>query len=243
MNKLLHTLFFSAIVGLISGCNGSSSNSSTNTNNWNLVGGSIPGSNIILNSIAYSSGQIYTGGSLDVNNPAVFNFENSWQITGGNYLPNPYGVTEQVNSIAIDTNKTLYVAVNATTPGSFGDRPTEIEPCEFASGSAHLDDFVPSAGNFAQQNPRGDDGSDQINDQLNHVRPNHCRHSAQICVHDRCKSHYQHRNDHDGELWFQRREPTVSRVFHSWHRQQQRRQHQSGGKQSESVCKAACSQK
>lgn len=124
MNKLLHTLFFSAIVGLISGCNGSSSNSSTNTNNWNLVGGSIPGSNIILNSIAYSSGQIYTGGSLDVNNPAVFNFVNSWQITGGNYLPNPYGVTEQVNSIAIDTNKTLYVAVNATTPGSFGDRPT-----------------------------------------------------------------------------------------------------------------------
>ena len=48
---------------------------------------------------------------------------NSWQITAGNYLPNPNGATEQVNSIAID-NKTLYVAFNVTMSGSLGYRPT-----------------------------------------------------------------------------------------------------------------------
>ncbi len=124
MSKLMQVLFFGAVVGSISGCNGSSSNSSTNTNNWNLVGGSIPGSNINLNSIVYGNGQIYTGGSVDVNNPAVFNFVNSWQIAGGNYLPNPNSSTEQVNSIAIDNNKTLYAAVNVTMSGSLGYRPT-----------------------------------------------------------------------------------------------------------------------
>ena len=61
---------------------------------------------------------------MDVNNPAVFNYVKSWQITGGNYLPNPNGATEQVNSIAIDNNKTLYAAVNVTMSGSFGYRPT-----------------------------------------------------------------------------------------------------------------------
>lgn len=120
----MQVLFFGAVVGSISGCNGSSYNSSTNTNNWNLVGGSIPGSNINLNSIVYGNGQIYTGGSVDVNNPAVFNFVNSWQIAGGNYLPNPNSSTEQVNSIAIDNNKTLYAAVNVTMSGSLGYRPT-----------------------------------------------------------------------------------------------------------------------
>lgn len=125
MNKLMQALLFGAMVGVISGCGGSSSGNSGNTNNWNLVGGSnIPGSNTVLNSIVYGNGQVYTGGSVDVNNPAVFNYVKSWQITGGNYLPNPNGATEQVNSIAIDNNKTLYAAVNVTMSGSFGYRPT-----------------------------------------------------------------------------------------------------------------------
>lgn len=123
MKKLIQTLLFGTAISIIGGCNGSNSTSS-NSNNWDLVGGSIPGNNIMLNSIAYGNGKVYTGGSVDVNNPAVFNNSaNSWQITAGNYLPNPYGATEQVNSIAINNN-TLFVAVNTTVSGSFGSRPT-----------------------------------------------------------------------------------------------------------------------
>ena len=38
MNKLMQALLFGAMVGVISGCGGSSSGNSGNTNNWNLVG-------------------------------------------------------------------------------------------------------------------------------------------------------------------------------------------------------------
>lgn len=115
INKLNLILSIS-IATLLVACVGSS-DSSTSAPQWQQVGPQLNYKNVSFNSLAVNnSGMLYVAGSVDANNPAVFNLlgNNIWQLTGGYYVsPNPYSYSERVNSVSLNqTNNTLYAAVN-----------------------------------------------------------------------------------------------------------------------------------
>ena len=122
------------------------------------------------------------------------------------------------------------------------DIPGEIKDSKLAGRIGHAHDLAPPAWNPQEQDRRREHRADKIDDQLNHVGPDHGGHPAEKRVHDRRDAHDEHRDDENCRGRIRQPEPSRDSRPEIRRRQQQRRQDESCRVQPEPVRKAACQQ-